>query len=368
MLRKPLRILVTGAGGLLGSELSGALAERGHAVVAMLHRSTAMRRNDGRPLSARPGDGSLPPPGAVATLRGDVRQTGLGLGETRLAEIVRGLDLVIHGAAATGFNLGERVYREVNIGGTANVLALIGQGRRAPIPLLHVSTAYVCGERSGPIAEGELDVGQRFANGYESSKAGAERLVRAAQLQGGICAVARPSIVVGRYRDGAIGQFTNVYGLMRLVTAGRIDMLPASPSASLDLVPIDHVIGGLIDIAERMAAAAGRTYHLVSGAPVPVAALRTLALGYPHLHAPRFVPPETFERARLTRRERTLDRHVTSLYASYLQRDPWFEDANLRALSGRTCPRPDQAFLQRLIDYGIATGYLRGRSIQRTSG
>jgi hypothetical protein len=40
---------------------------------------------------------------------------------------------------------------------------------------------------------------------------------------------------------------------------------------------------GLTDIAERMAAASGRTYHLVSGAPVPVAALRTLALGYQHL-------------------------------------------------------------------------------------
>ena len=71
---------------------------------------------------------------------------------------------------------------------------------------------------------------------------------------------------------------------------------------------------------------------------------------------------------RLTCAEQTLDRRVTSLYASYLQRDPWFQDANLRALSGRTCPRPDQAFLQRLIDYGIATGYLRGRTVQRTSG
>ena len=151
---------------------------------------------------------------------------------------------------------------------------------------------------------------------------------------------------------------TNIYALIRLVTAGRIHILPASPCASLDLVPIDHVIGGLTDIAERMMAVSGGTYHLVSGAPVPLAALRTLALGYQHLHAPRFVPPETFERARLTRAEQTLDRHVTSRYASYLQRDPWFQNANLRALSGRTCPRPDRAFLQRLIDYGIATGYL----------
>jgi 2-alkyl-3-oxoalkanoate reductase len=366
--RNPLRILVTGAGGLLGSELSGALAERGHAVVAMLHHSTAMHRNDGRSLPARPWDGTMPQPGQVAALRGDVRRPGLGLDGTRLAEIVRGLDLVIHAAAATGFNLSERVYQEVNIGGTANVLALIRQGAPMQIPLLHLSTAYVCGERSGPVAEGELDVGQRFANGYESSKAEAERLVRAAQQQGGISAVARPSIVVGRYRDGTIGQFTNIYALIRLVTAGRIHILPASPCASLDLVPIDHVIGGLTDIAERMAAAAGRTYHLVSGSPVPVAALRTLALRYQHLHAPRFVPPETFERARLTRAEQTLDRQVTSFYASYLQRDLWFQNENLRALSGRTCPRPDQAFLQRLIDYGIATGYLRGRTVQRTSG
>jgi hypothetical protein len=204
--------------------------------------------------------------------QGNIAPKGCDLARKRqdgasLAEILRGLDLVIHGQ---------------------------GQRRQAPTPLLHLSTAYVCGERSGRVAEGELDVGQRFANGYESSKAEAERLVRAAQQQGGISAVARPSIVVGRYRDGTIGQFTNIYALIRLVTAGRIHVLPASPCASLDLVPIDHVIGGLTDIAEQMAAASGSTYHLVSGAPVPVAALRTLALGYQHLHVPRFVPPEIF--------------------------------------------------------------------------
>src|SRR5262249_59131655 len=122
-------------------------------------------------------------------------------------------------------------------GGTANVLTLVRQRAPVPIPLLHLSTAYVCGERTGLVAEGELDVGQRFANGYESSKAEAEHLVRAAQKQGGISAVARPSIVVGRYRDGAIGQFTHIYTLIRLVTAGPLPIFPPPPYASPPLPP-----------------------------------------------------------------------------------------------------------------------------------
>ena len=50
-----MRILVTGAGGLLGRELTGHLAERGHGIVALQHRNTLLRRNDGRPLPACPG-------------------------------------------------------------------------------------------------------------------------------------------------------------------------------------------------------------------------------------------------------------------------------------------------------------------------
>jgi hypothetical protein len=104
-------------------------------------------------------------------------------------------------------------------------------------------------------------------------------------------------------------------------------------------VPIDHVIGGLGRYCRTTAAASGRTYHLVSGAPVPVAALRTPALGYQQLHAPRFVPPEIFQWTRLSRAEQTLDRQVTSLYASYLQRDPCPGRKSAALLQLKTEPR-----------------------------
>ena len=86
----------------------------------------------------------------------------------------------------------------------------------------------------------------------------------------------------------------------------------------------------------------------------------TLALRYQHLHAPRLVPTETFDRTRLTPRAADPRLPSESFYASYRQRDPWFEDANLRALIGRTCPRSDQAFLKQLIDYGIAKAICAG--------
>ncbi len=347
-----MKILVTGAGGLIGRELTGHLAERSHGVVAMQHRNTMLHRNDGRPVPADPWTGVLPGPGKVVTLPGNVGQLGLGLPDGLAA----GLDLVVHCAAVTGFSLSAEIYEAMNMRGTANVLAFAGA-----VPVLHVSTAYVCGRRSGLIGEGEGDAGHGFHNGYERSKAAAEVLVNAARDAGRTVAVARPSIVVGDSRTGAIGVFGSIYSLMRLVAEGRIGTLPAAPGATLDLVPIDHVIGGLTDISEHMEAAAGRTFHLVSGKPVPVAALASLAQDYPALHAPRLVAPERFDPGTLPPNERSLIGQVSGLLEGYLQQDLRFQDGNLQALNGRRCPATGRPFLRRLLDHCLATGYITSR-------
>lgn len=365
-----LRVLVTGASGLIGGEVCGRLAERGHAVTALVHQGRVLSRSNGRDLPAGPWQSAPPRPGEVLTLAGDLRRPALGLGGAESEMLAGSLDLIVHCAAVTGFNLDPGTYRAVNVEGVARMLAFAERDGRRFVPLLYVSTAYVCGERSGPVTEEQLDTGQRFANGYEASKAAAERLVGAAHDRGMPVAIARPSIVVGAWADGAIGRFGNIYALVRLVTEGRVRIIPAEPGASLDLVPIDHVAGGLVDIAERMPEACGRTFHLVSGASVAVGMLRTLILSYEQFDAPCFVPPDRFDLERLGPTERAWHGQVTGLYSSYCQRDPRFRDAGLRALSGRICPPTDWDFLRRIIDHAVAAGFLRATrpAAQRTSG
>ena len=220
--------------------------------------------------------GTPPGYGALQWAAGDIRKPSLGLEAKEAVALATAVELIVHCAAETNLSAASDLHQSVNVEGTRNVICF-ARTSRGPVPgLVHLSTAYVSGERSGYVAEEELDAGQRFANSYEASKATAEKLVRASGLR---AAIARPSIIVGASDTGAIGRFENLYAFLRLIGAGRITLLPAIPDASLDLVPIDHVMGGLIDIIENFELAAGKIFHLVSGDPAPLAALT--ALDYP---------------------------------------------------------------------------------------
>lgn len=354
--KTPLRILVTGAAGLIGGDLCDALARRGHAVAGLVRRRG---RPSEDPIPAEPDCAPLVA-GAVALFEGDVAEPNLGLPGATSTYLAAKVDLVVHCAALTEFNLPSETYRRVNTVGTARVLDFVGGFR--PIPLLHTSTAYVCGMATGAVAEIATQA-DRFNNGYEASKAEAEVLVLAAQRSGGVIAVARPSVVVGRWADGATGAFSTIYQVIRLLTQGRIRVLPISHDASLDLVPIDHVVGGLIDIAERMTKANGQIFHLASGRPVPVTALLDLSAAFPHLQSPRLVPLEAFDPAALVPRERWLHDQLVDTFAAYLRPSPRFAVDNLEALSRRHCPPVDDAFLRRMIGFAVSAGFLRCQGV-----
>jgi nucleoside-diphosphate-sugar epimerase len=328
-----------------------------------MHRNHEIRRNDGSVLQSTIHAGTPPEFGALQWLSGDIRQANLGLEEKQAVALATAVDLIIHCAAETRFVSASEQHRITNVEGTGNIVCFARASRRPAPGVVYVSTAYVCGERSGHIAEEAIDAGQPFANSYEASKAAAERLVRASGLR---AAIARPSIIVGTTDTGAIGRFGEFYAFLRLITEGRITVLPATPDASLDLVPIDHVIGGLADIIERFDQAMGKTFHLVSGTAAPLAALT--ASDYPGFRVPRLVSPEAFDVSQLSRVERALYKRVTTAYATYLRRNPSFAAQNLAALSGRVCSATGSVLVRRIIEYATAVGYLRPTTGGMTGG
>ncbi|PJJ06484.1 thioester reductase-like protein [Streptomyces sp. 2333.5] len=340
-----LRVLVTGAAGLVGAEVTARLAAAGHEVTALVHHNPVLVRNDGTPLET----------GAVTCLSGDVTKPRLGLPEAAYQALAAGgLDRIVHCAAITDFGLPDEVYQAVNVDGTAHVVEL---ARAGGVPLVHVSTAYVCGERDGLIRETELDEGQQLANAYEQSKFRAETLVHKAQADGVRAAIVRPSIVVGEERTGVVRDYKNIYAVLKLATEGRVRSIPGQYEARLDLVPVDYVADVITEVTHRFEEAAGRTFHAV-GAPLTLRDFSDVMAEYPPFQVPRFVPPTSFDAQRLSRRERLYYERVMTLYESYFRRRMTFDDSHTAGLTARRAPENGQDFLRTIFDHCLESGYL----------
>jgi long-chain acyl-CoA synthetase len=210
-------IFVTGATGFVGSVVAARLIARGEDVVCLVRGDDAQER-----LDAAAG------PGARA-LAGDLL--------SGVPELPRSVTEIVHCAASVAFTLPLEEAREINVRGTAR---LIAAARALPDleRFVHVSTAYVAGTHPGAFGEADHDVGQGFRNTYEQTKHEAEALVMASGLP---TTIVRPSIVVGDSRSGWTSSFNVLYHPLQAFARGLVTEVPADPRGVVDVVPVDHV-------------------------------------------------------------------------------------------------------------------------------
>ncbi|MEU4243750.1 SDR family NAD(P)-dependent oxidoreductase [Actinoplanes sp. NPDC026619] len=338
-----MKILVTGAAGLVGAEVCARLIKNNHQVYGLVHHVRELVANNGRPVK-----------GQVDLIPGDVTQTRLGLDEPTWRMLTEQVDLIVHSAAITDFGRPREVYQAVNTTGTAHVLELAAA---SDARLVHVSTAYVCGEQDGRILESSLDAGQRFGNHYEQSKFDAELLVRKAAADGLAVTVVRPSVVVGAARTGVVREFKNIYVVLKLLSEGRVTSIPGHFDACVDLVGVDHVAALIADVTENLERADGLTLHAV-GSSVSMRNMSDVLAEYPSFRVPRYVAPATFSAASLTATERAYWERMLSLYESYFRRRQHFDDSVAAGFRRhkRAAAGPDQ--LRKIIDYAVRAGYL----------
>jgi nucleoside-diphosphate-sugar epimerase/glycosyltransferase A (GT-A) superfamily protein (DUF2064 family) len=221
----------------------------------------------------------------------------------------------------------------VNDGGTRAVLDLL-RSLDAPVPLFHLSTAYVCGERTGTIAEDDDGgPGVRFRNSYEASKSAADRRVRAALAEGLPGCVFRPSVVV---EDEAGHGSSKILDLVAaaVMAAGRTGeplVLRLPPGAGINCVHADWLNAAMSTLAGHLSRgrpSLGRTYHLTARRPLRLADVAAGAAAEqsnwgvvldPSL-APRDLPPAS----------RLLDRALAP-FVPYLTADVRFDRAAFEA-------------------------------------
>lgn len=122
---------------------------------------------------------------------------------------------------------------------------------------VHISTAYVAGQRKGLIRE-DAALPERFGSLYEQSKAEAEKLVTSSGLPYCIC---RPSMIVGHSQTGRIRSFNTIYYVLKLLLTEKLPLVPASKSQKINMIPVDVVACGVVG-AMQAADGAGKVYHL----------------------------------------------------------------------------------------------------------
>ena len=213
-------VLLTGATGMVGSQILARLL-RSQVPVVVLARSKPGRfkrrsqsaaerieliikrfeSNFGRMLK-RP-----------VVIDGDVNEPNLALNVDELGWLEMHCGQIIHSAASLSFRPAEQSLDNepfrTNREGTERLASLC---ESLGISKFHyISTAYVCGERIGNIAESELNCGQTFSNDYERSKLQAEEHLRG-RFSGQNLTVYRPSIVIDSTGLSPVWQDRTVYG------------------------------------------------------------------------------------------------------------------------------------------------------------
>jgi thioester reductase-like protein len=364
-------VLLTGATGLLGQYLLRDLLLTGYVVAvfardskhgcAAQHRIAEIVAFWSERLRRK-----LPTPLVLAAELGPDK---LGLTISDKQWLGKHCQAVIHSAANLSFR--ETPQGEpwrTNLGGTESLLALC---RDAGVPEWHqVSTAFVCGRRSGLIAEEDLDSSPSFHNPYEESKFQAEQLVR--QMPGIRATIYRPAVIVGDSRTGHTTSFNGVYRFMELAvrlasvnsTAGETHLplrLPLTGNELWNLVPVDWVSRTIVELL-AMPQWNGQTFHLVSRSPVSTRVVRDVGAEVLNLPGVEFAGPKGV--AHPSRLEQLFLDGIQE-YWPYLGGNPAFTCVNTSAALPDLPPPPvDRSMLERLIRFAVANRW--GRAPRQT--
>ena len=250
-------VLVTGAGGFIGSHLVEELARRGARVRCFVRYTSRFSAGYLDELSSDVA-------ASIEVVRGDLRDADA------VDAAVAGTDFVFHLGALIGIPYSYVHPRETvdtNVGGTLNVAT--AAVRHDVCRLVHTSSSEVYGTaRVVPISESHVLQGQ---SPYSASKIGADKLVESFHQSFGLPAVTvRPFNTYGP-RQSARAVIPTV--LTQALVGGVVKVGNTSPRR--DFTFVADTVAGLIRAAE-VEPALGMVLNLGTGSEISIGALISL--------------------------------------------------------------------------------------------
>ncbi|ROQ38769.1 nucleoside-diphosphate-sugar epimerase [Frondihabitans sp. PhB188] len=234
-----MRVLVTGASGLLGRSVATELLRRGDEV---------------RTLQRRP-----------AGIDGAQELAGTITDPATVARALAGVDAVVHLAAKVSLAGDPAEFDTVNVGGTRH---LVEGARRAAVGrFVFVSSPSVAHAGSSLVGVDAEPADPGAARGeYARTKAAAELLALGADSAELRVVAVRPHLVWGPGDTQLVG---------RIVERSRVGRLPLLDhgTALIDTLYIDNAATGIAQALARIDAVHGNAYVLTNGEPRPVAEL-----------------------------------------------------------------------------------------------
>jgi thioester reductase-like protein len=201
----------------------------------------------------------------VTVLDGDASAIDFGLTGAAYRELCDSVRIVHHAYQVVDLDAPADVAHAVNVGGAREMIEL-GRVAGRLERIVHHSSVFVSGDRSGVVLESELAMGQGFRSPVEESLALAEQMFsRHASLP---YSIVRAPWVVGDSLTGEVDRLDGIYPLLVfLASAPRAVALPLPLRADsiLYAVPVDHVARAARVIASH-SGALGKTVHLVDRA------------------------------------------------------------------------------------------------------
>jgi nucleoside-diphosphate-sugar epimerase len=253
-------VLVTGAAGFLGRQLTELLLARDEQVRVLV----------------RPEDrlGSLPATGA------DIRRADIN-DDAAVAMALRGVDQVLHCAARTGPWGPAAAYEQTNVRALENLVraALTAGVSR----LVHVSSVTVHGNDVGGAADEDAPF-RSEPNPYSRSKvAGEQLLARMISKDGAPVTIVRPGWIYGPGDTASFARIARMVETGRMITVG-------SGENHLPLIYVRDAAQGVL-LAGLAAAAEGKRYLLVNDEPVTQRAFLAAIAAELGARAPRYRIP-----------------------------------------------------------------------------